>query len=127
MEITEARKIVEKYDVQNQVDRESANRKEPGRHDIILECEISQKFLQDTKNLIKNKKEKIESEKCNNIDREEKLLQERCFDVRIKWGKEYCSECKYYDEIEKLQNDMKEIQEAIKCFDKCADRDYNTM
>jgi predicted amidophosphoribosyltransferase len=40
---------------------------------------------------------------------------------------EYCSECKRYDEIQKLQNDMKKIQEARNCFKECADRDYNMM
>ena len=36
-------------------------------------------------------------------------------------------ESSYNRTIQKLQNDMKKIQEARNCFKECADRDYNMM
>ena len=130
MKITEAREAVKKYDLQGQVDREFANEKESGRYDIISECKNSQRFLENIKNELKNKEEKIKKEECSKWDKiheDKKPLHKECFFVQMELKEEYCSECKRYDEIQKLQNDMKKIQEARNCFKECADRDYNMM
>ena len=85
---------VKKYDLQGQVDREFANEKESGRYDIISECKNSQRFLENIKNELKNKEEKIKKEECSKWDKiheDKKPLHKECFFVQMELKEEYCN------------------------------------
>ena len=80
------------------MDREFANEKESGRYDIISECKNSQRFLENIKNELKNKEEKIKKEECSKWDKiheDKKPLHKECFFVQMELKEEYCSECRH--------------------------------